>query len=1315
MASDKVFAISDGSLFSVDKQTEQVRIYNRQSGLHATGITCIHYDEKGQQLIIAYDFGKMDILSKNGVQYIGALYDKDMTQRKTIYNITISGRTAYLSTHYGVQTMDLRENKLVDSYWLRPNGKETPIKDVLLRGDSIFAFGEDSLYCAKLSDPLSDYTYWHREALGRVTPDKDKGKRYQDATSLWEAGYTEGIVRTTPTERLTYKPNGPLQNNPYRMTAQNGMLYVVPGGRWDTQYNTPACVMCYNGQTWVNITTDSIKAYSQNDPRDFMNVAIDPSDKNHYFVTSYGTGLYEFRGRQPVSYEIAGGENSLTAIVPTDAAHYTRLDCAIYDDIGSLWLLDANTTGQLQCKAKDGNWHSLDIKAGSENIALHTPAGLVIDHHRPRCKWIAAARYNTFVCLIDDHDSPFDTSDDRVKLRTEWTDQHGVSFAPKIIRDIRQDTQGRLWLATEQGVAYIDAKTDFFESNAIIRPEIIDENGDDLLASQHIYAVCEATNGEIWIGSQLHGVYVLNSEATALVAHYTTDNSAMPSNSILSLAYDIQTDRVYVGTGEGLVEYDPNGPDEGISELGNEGISELDEGSMLRWTLHLSYSNPEEIAATPNHIFACANGSLFSVDRKDETIVYWNKATGLNGTSIAHIAYDAGSKKLLIAYENGQIDLLDDDGNVSQMPDISMKAGSIDVTINSICAGSKQMYLAMPFGIIALQPRKGEVSDTYYIGSDAASVDVQFVAELNDTLYAFSFDRMYKAAMKDNLVDYSFWQTEVLPFEQASQVVTHKDQLYVLAHDSLYRREGMNWQLVRPEKIAWIHANGGQLLAYQSGMGLLQLTDDDQWNGLCAKYVATDAVYSNGEYWLAEEGKGLVRLGMEGDEAYRPEGPMSNFGYRLFTAHDRIYVAPGGRWAEQFGRQSGMSIYDGQSWQGIPWQDTWYYTNHDIRDVVSYAIDPTDAGHFFVATYGTGVFEFKNYKGYAHYDSSNSTLRKAQEGASDYYYTRTDGAMMDKQGNLWVLNATAVGSPIHIRNAYGQWKALDLPYSFTTPYGIWQDRRNENRKWLFDQRGDNKGVILLDDGGTPTSTYDDRYVKRYTWVDQNGNTVAPAYFCSFAQDHQNRIWIGTDKGIVLIPSGVDFFSSNSCHRIIIPRNDGTNLGDYLLGDERINCMAVDGGNRMWIGTANSGLYLIEDDTITVAHFTENNSLLPSNNVQSIAIMPKTGEVFVGTDRGIASYRSDASEAQENMSGAYAYPNPVRPDYGGVISICGLMDNTVVNIVDAGGNVVCKTRSHGSTAVWDGKDAYGKRVAPGIYTALCNAQDGHTVVKILVAY
>ena len=142
---DKAFAISDGSLYSVDKQSEQIKVYNNQSGLHGTGISCIHYDATGEQLIICYGTGKIDLLSSHGVRYVGTLYNKDMTQQKTIYNVTLSGRTAYLATAYGVQTMDMRERKLVDSYWLRPGGQETEVKDVLLAHDSIYAFNSSAV------------------------------------------------------------------------------------------------------------------------------------------------------------------------------------------------------------------------------------------------------------------------------------------------------------------------------------------------------------------------------------------------------------------------------------------------------------------------------------------------------------------------------------------------------------------------------------------------------------------------------------------------------------------------------------------------------------------------------------------------------------------------------------------------------------------------------------------------------------------------------------------------------------------------------------------------------------------------------------------------------------------------------------------------------------------------------------------------------------------------------------------------------------------------------------------------------------------
>ena len=1330
MTPDKVFAISDGNLYSVDKQTEQIRIYNRQSGLHGTGISCIAYDEVGKQLIIGYATGKIDILSSRGVHYISELYNKDMTQRRDIYNVTIQGRTAYLSTHFGIQTLNLNTLRLVDSYWLRPGGEETPVKDVLMANDSIYAFTEDSLFCAAMSDNIVDYHFWKREQRSdRIAPPPYKGVFEPDGESEWWADYNEGIVHFTPTDRIAYKPNGPLLNKPNRITVYNGQVWVVPGGRWAVQDSYPGAVMHYDGQRWTNRDQKSIIERAGGIAEDFMNVAVDPKDPHHYYVTSYGTGLYEFIGDSIHQY-IADGTNILCAAAPDYPARYTRLDYATYDKHGHLWFVEAGTSTvvpyQLICIDKDGEWHGLSAIEGANAVSLETPTGLVIDNYNDHYKWFSNGREGTCLCLLDDGGTLWDQSDDQLRKRFSWTDQIGNTYQPLLIYALMQDAQGRVWIASDAGTAYIEQATDFFNSDAIVRPYLLDEIGEMPLVEQKIQAFCQTPDGDLWIGTNNKGIYVLDSEASQIQHHYTIDNTALPSNSILSLACGADG-IVWIGTGDGLVAYDPNGSTERLNSTTDEGGIEWEFGSTGQWKLHLSYSDPTEIAASSSRIYAQAQGAIFYLDRATDQLTYLSRATGLKGTTAAHIAYDERTEQLVIAYEDGRIDLLDKDDDVRQMPDLPLKAGSISVAIHCVTPGSRYTYLGTSFGIVAVNMKKAEIADTYYIGHEAASIEVQQIIEVGDTLYAFSYDSLYKACLRDNLPDYTYWKTEKLPCDQVQDATVWRDTIYILYNNHLYRRKGARWEAVLQERIQWIHANDGQLLLYTDA-GLCRLTDEGQLAPLSNRYNMNNALYTNGEYWVAEYGRGLIKLGTEGDTYFQPEGPNSNYGYCMYAAHDQLYTAIGGRWAEQWQRYGRVNIYNGQTWRSMDAGDIGSRAGKPAIDICSIAVDPNDPGHYFAATYGTGVFEFRNYgqDGIRQYTADTAyhttTLREAKPDVNPawyYYYIRTDGAMMDASGNLWVLNATTVGKPLHILTPDGQWYALNLRSGGTnidleTPAGIWVDRRNENRKWLFDQR-QSQGVILLDDGGTPTVNSDDRCLKRSSFTDQNGNVLSPNFFRCWAQDKSDRIWIGTDKGILLIPAKTDFFTSDACQRIIIPRNDGSGLGDYLLGNEMINCMAVDGGNRMWIGTANSGLYVIEDDTITVAHFTENNSLLPSDAIQSIAIMPKTGEVFVGTDNGIASYRSDASEPQATMSSAYAFPNPVRPDYVGYITITGLTESTTVNIIDEGGNLVCKTKSNGGTAVWDGKLADGRRATPGVYTAMCNSATGHTALKILVIH
>ena len=337
MTPEDVYAVSDGSLYSVNKISEQMKVYNRQSGLHGKGITCIHYDEQGRQLLICYGDGKIDVLSSKGVKYIGELYDKDMTQRKTIHNVTIAGRTAYLSTAYGVQTMDLRERKLVDSYWLRPGGMETDVEDVRIVQDSIYAFTTDSLFCAAMNTNLVDYSVWKRELRSnRIAPEPKKGKEYEDATDTWYAGYAEGIVRfgKQTNQWNTYKPEGPLVNTPYRMRACGDRIGIVPGGYIISRFKRPGTVMILDNGHWTNYDNTYLNTRTgMENILDLSDILFDPADKTHFFVTGFGHGLFEFR-HDSLYHHFNPDNSALEPILPTPVYPYVWTDGFDGGDIG---------------------------------------------------------------------------------------------------------------------------------------------------------------------------------------------------------------------------------------------------------------------------------------------------------------------------------------------------------------------------------------------------------------------------------------------------------------------------------------------------------------------------------------------------------------------------------------------------------------------------------------------------------------------------------------------------------------------------------------------------------------------------------------------------------------------------------------------------------------------------------------------------------------------------------------------------------------------------------------------------------------------
>jgi hypothetical protein len=186
----------------------------------------------------------------------------------------------------------------------------------------------------------------------------------------------------------------------------------------------------------------------------------------------------------------------------------------------------------------------------------------------------------------------------------------------------------------------------------------------------------------------------------------------------------------------------------------------------------------------------------------------------------------------------------------------------------------------------------------------------------------------------------------------------------------------------------------------------------------------------------------------------------------------------------------------------------------------------------------------------------------------------------------------------------------------------------------------------------------------------------------------------------------------------VPRNDGTDLADYLLTGIDTRCIAVDGAGRKWFATNGQGVYLVSADNMTqLQHFTTATSPLLSDFVMSVAIDPQSGEVFFGTDKGLCSYISDATEPASEMdkNSVWAYPNPVNPDYTGLITVVGPTLNADVKILASNGALVYEGRSNGGTFTWNGCDREGRRVASGVYMVATATKDGEkgTVCKIAI--
>lgn len=680
------------------------------------------------------------------------------------------------------------------------------------------------------------------------------------------------------------------------------------------------------------------------------------------------------------------------------------------------------------------------------------------------------------------------------------------------------------------------------------------------------------------------------------------------------------------------------------------------------WTIYASYHHPTKAIKIGSQYYTLANGdlekrntkdndyilsecnNLYIYDAEDNSLYSYDKSNALSDYSIYDIAYSKDTRKLVIVYNNGNIDIMNSNGGCINLPDFKNKSLQ-KKSINEVNVSKDKAYISTEAGIIVINIRNCYFENLYNLGESVLNVKVS-----NDYIYAITSNNTYIGNINDNLLDLE------------------------------------NWKIISNKEINTVE-----------------------------------------DYALAVNENVLDTAAINTVSKVIPNSPLRNYSYKLRMYGEKLLIAGGNNYYPENYCLPTIMYYEGNNWKSFDEEvlnssdplNSRVYKN--VTDIIQ---DPNDPTHHFASTKGGGLFEFINYKFVKNYSFENSPLKSVlPNNKYANLYVRLSGLEYDKEGNLWMLNM-GTDTIIHILRKDGNWS--DYYIDGISKYETFDNTTIDSKGyvWINSRRTTNSGsiaeMIVIDTNGTIDNQNDDRIRTISSFYNQDGKDISPVDLWRCAtEDVDGAIWLGNDRGVFVCYDTDKIFNSGQyLTQIKVSRNDGTNLADYLLADVAINCIAVDGGNRKWIGTSSNGIYLVSGDgQEIIEHFTKSNSPLISDCINDIAIKGSTGEVFIATDQGLCSYMGTATDPSSSMddSALKVYPNPVRPEYSGDVNITGLMYNSDVKIVSASGKLIYSGTSNGGMFSWNCRNASGKKVNSGIYYALCTDENGKTgaCAKILI--
>ncbi|MES2798557.1 MAG: hypothetical protein V4638_00955 [Bacteroidota bacterium] len=747
-----------------------------------------------------------------------------------------------------------------------------------------------------------------------------------------------------------------------------------------------------------------------------------------------------------------------------------------------------------------------------------------------------------------------------------------------------------------------------------------------------------------------------------------------------------------------------------------------------QWRMHVPNRNAIDIAANGPIIYTAFESGLLEYNSDDAEKRVWTDVNGLSDITITAIYFSEADNSLFIGYENGNVDILKEN-TIFNVPAIKNAQIAGSKRINKFREYQGFIFIATGFGVIKFDPDKIEVKDSYFPTSGNESInDVTF---RGDSIFALASSRLFRGFLNNpGLPDASQWLVDpripVQTILSYKELLNINDELYLLqmsntyGNDSVFKINSSDISFFPQVPFSLeIHSmcehNG--MVALNIDGACIELNSDGTQGNSATNYSygaipnVNQSVLSNNIIWIADKNEGLVRYFSQYSAVkVQFEGPPKNMYYSMDWQDGKLAIAGGG--LSGIGLTfsgSGFFTFEEEAWNLYDRDNNPLWNGQNVWDFLAVAINPSNTDQIAVGTFSEiPVSIFNNGAITDTFTQVNSTMQPSSPGGP---WSMVSGLSYDESGNLWAVNGYSE-TPLNVLTEDGTWIGFDCGSSAKDKF---------SRKLVIDYNGnkwfslEGLGVVGYNDDGTVSNVADDAYVILTTGA--NSGNLPSGTVNALAVDFDNEIWIGTDNGFAVLYNSESAFDATAgnynAQRIKLEFEGNV---EYVLGNTSISDIEVDGGNRKWMGTANAGIVLLSADGLEIIEqFTTDNSPLISNNIIDLEINHDTGELFIITDKGLVSYRTDATYEDPEYSDVQIFPNPVRPEMQGPITIQGIRYDSDVKITDVAGNLVYKTRSNGGTASWDGKTMSGERVATGVYLiwTAANEGKGRKVGKVLI--